>query len=372
MRYLLILTGIFVFTLQAKTPIGKVFDCNLGESVLGAKINQFRTQMGLKPLYISTKVSASVSKRNSSLMALGQRLYHPTFDWRNDKILSKKVADIYKDYRIINKAPNTNPGRKKGYILSYGEVAAGGINPARYKTYESLADAIIQGWYNSDRQRAVIFSNDTAKAEEKSFLGVSYSLDIHGNFYAAAHILSFTEVEIETPIGNVFNKKFADSLLFERINQKRIELGYTPFHKSALISEYISDRNVKIMISQRRLHHPKFDWENSADLTQKTKEIAREYIKVNPNCLAKRLGDRAYANISYTEVAINGTKSDTYGTYERLINLIVEGWYNSPPHRGILLSDDFGKRWGETSMFGVSVRMLGQNEFYAASNVIRF
>jgi len=126
------------------------------------------------------------------------------------------------------------------------------------------------------------------------------------------------------------------------------------------------------MISQRRLHHPKFDWENSVDLTQKTKEIAREYIKVNPNCLAKRLGDRAYASIEYTEVAINGTKSDTYGTYERLINLIVEGWYNSPPHRAILLSDDFGKRWGETSMFGVSVRMLGQNEFYAASNVIRF
>lgn len=118
MRYLLLfLTGIFVFTLKAKTPIGKVFDCNLGESVLGVKINQFRAQIGLKPLYISTKVSASVSKRNSSLMALGQRLYHPTFDWRNDALLSKKVAEIYKDYRIINKAQNTNPGGKKGYNI---------------------------------------------------------------------------------------------------------------------------------------------------------------------------------------------------------------------------------------------------------------
>jgi|LakMenE01Jun11ns_1017448.scaffolds.fasta_scaffold9876100_1 uncharacterized protein YkwD len=176
-------------------------------------------------------------------------------------------------------------------------------------------------------------------------------------------------VYAQTKIGSKFNEKFADSLLFEMINQKRVSLGLTPYYKSKTVSKYISKRNANIMVSMKTMFHPKFDWEHDSDLAKKVGLIGKEYRKINKtnNNYSKSTGI-PYA-VFMGEVACGGVNASQYETYENLLNLVIEGWYKSSGHRVIVFTKESANE-GETSFIGVSIKLDSNGNFYAVANLI--
>ena len=173
-------------------------------------------------------------------------------------------------------------------------------------------------------------------------------------------------------IGLVFDEKFADSLLFEKINQKRIELGKTPYVKSDKVSKYISQRNVGIMVSKSALFHPGYEWESDSVMTKNVVSIYKDYKKMFPN--DKNFSpsmNRPYA-MTYAEVALRGENYFYYETYEKLIDVMIEGWYNSLGHRVILLGNDVEVDNNEKSFIGVSIKVDKNGYYYSAANVVSF
>lgn len=192
MKNLIITIGILLSTLsiKAQTVIGSKFNEKFADSLLFEKINQKRVSLGFTPFYKSQTVSKYISERNANIMVSMKTLFHPKFDWEHDSVLAKKVGLIGKEYRKINKT-NTNYNKKTGipYAMFRGEVAAGGVNASQYETYEHLFDLVIEGWYKSESHRIIVFTNDEAKKDETSFIGVSVKLDSNGNFYAVANLV---------------------------------------------------------------------------------------------------------------------------------------------------------------------------------------
>lgn len=188
-----------------------------------------------------------------------------------------------------------------------------------------------------------------------------------------AVLISTLSVNAQTKIGSNFNEKFADSLLFEKINQKRVSLGFTPFYKSKVVSKEISQRNVDIMFSKNLLHHPGFKWEGDSVLTKKVVKIHKEYKKINKD--DKNLNPET--NVPYTmvymEVALGGDNLYYYETYEELIDVMINGWYNSLSHRVILLGSDASfTLFKETSFMGVSIKVNKEGKYYSAVNIVSF
>lgn len=183
-------------------------------------------------------------------------------------------------------------------------------------------------------------------------------------------LLSVLGVNAQTLIGTSFNKKFADSLLIVKINEKRIALGFTPFYKSDNVSNYISKRNCSIMASGGPAH-PEYKWETDPELKKKMVLISKEYAKVNKNTdHISPTTQLPYANgVSFMEVAAYGYGDIT--TYESLIDRVINGWYNSLGHRALLLSQDYSLEFNEVSFLGVSIQVIG-DRFYATANIISF
>lgn len=183
-------------------------------------------------------------------------------------------------------------------------------------------------------------------------------------------LLSVLGVNAQTLIGTSFNKKFADSLLIVKINEKRVALGFTPFHKSDNVSNYISKRNCSIMASGGPAH-PEYKWETDPELKKKMVLISKEYAKVNKNTdHISPTTQLPYANgVSFMEVAAYGYGDIT--TYESLIDRVINGWYNSLGHRALLLSQDYSLEFNEVSFLGVSIQVIG-DRFYATANIISF
>lgn len=182
-------------------------------------------------------------------------------------------------------------------------------------------------------------------------------------------LLLTLSVKSQTVIGPKFNQKFADSLLFEKINQKRVSLGLTTYYKSKTVSKYISERNANIMVSVKTMFHPKFDWEHDSDLSKKVGLIGKEYRKINKtnNNYSKATGI-PYA-VFIGEVACGGVNASQYETYENLLNLVIEGWYKSSGHRVIVFTKESANE-GETSFIGVSIKLDSNGNFYAVANLI--
>lgn len=183
-------------------------------------------------------------------------------------------------------------------------------------------------------------------------------------------LLSVLGVNAQTLIGTSFNKKFADSLLIVKINEKRIALGFTPFYKSDNVSNYISKRNCSIMASGGPAH-PEYKWETDPELKKKMVLISKEYAKVNKNTdHISPTTQLPYANgVSFMEVAAYGYGDIT--TYESLIDRVINGRYNSLGHRALLLSQDYSLEFNEVSFLGVSIQVIG-DRFYATANIISF
>ena len=182
-------------------------------------------------------------------------------------------------------------------------------------------------------------------------------------------LLSTLSVKSQTVIGPKFNQKFADSLLFEKINQKRVSLGLTTYYKSKTVSKYITERNANIMVSVKTMFHPKFDWEHDSVLSKQVGLIGKEYRKVNKT-------NNNYSNetgIPYAmfrgEVVCGGVNASQYITYEHLLDLVIDGWYNSPGHKVIIFGGEDAKK-GEISFVGVSVKLDAIGNFYAVANLV--
>ena len=181
-------------------------------------------------------------------------------------------------------------------------------------------------------------------------------------------LLSVLGVNAQTLIGTSFNKKFADSLLIVKINEKRIALGFTPFYKSDNVSNYISKRNCSIMASGGPAH-PEYKWETDPELKKKMVLISKEYAKVNKNTNHISPTTQEPYGVSFMEVAAYGYGDIT--TYESLIDRVINGWYNSLGHRALLLSQDYSLEFNEVSFLGVSIQVIG-DRFYATANIISF
>lgn len=176
----------------------------------------------------------------------------------------------------------------------------------------------------------------------------------------------------QTPIGTKFNEKFADSLLFEKINQKRIELGKTPYVKSDKVSKYISQRNVGIMVSKSDLFHPDYNWEDDSTMTNNVVSIYKDYKKMFTNNENFSFSNNRPHYMIYAEVALRGKNYYYYETYENLIDAMIQGWYNSLNHRVILLGNDFELDDNEKSFIGVSIKVDKNGCYYSAANVVSF
>jgi hypothetical protein len=175
-------------------------------------------------------------------------------------------------------------------------------------------------------------------------------------------------VYAQTLIGKSFNKKFADSLLIVKINEKRVSLGFTPFYKSNNVSNYISKRNCTIMASGGPAH-PEYKWETDPELKKKMVLISKEYAKVNKNTNHISPTTQEPYGVIFKEVAAYGEGDIT--TYESLIDRVINGWYNSLGHRALLLRDDHSLHFNEVSFLGVSIQVIG-DRFFATANIISF
>lgn len=185
-------------------------------------------------------------------------------------------------------------------------------------------------------------------------------------------LISNLGLNAQTPIGPKFNEKFADSLLFEKINQKRIELGKTPYVKSDKVSKYISQRNVGIMVSKSALFHPGYKWEDDSVMTKNVVSIYKDYKKMFPNNKNFSPSSNRPYRMTYAEVALRGENYSYYETYEKLIDVMIQGWYNSLGHRVILLGDDVDLEFNQKSFIGVSIKIDKNGYYYSAANVVSF
>lgn len=182
-------------------------------------------------------------------------------------------------------------------------------------------------------------------------------------------LISNFGLNAQTPIGTKFNQKFADSLLFEKINQKRVSLGLTPYYKSKTVSKYISERNANIMVSAKTMFHPKFDWEHDSVLAKQVGLIGKEYRKVNKTNKNYDKENGIPYSMFRGEVACGGVNASQYITYEYLLDLVINGWYNSPGHKVIIFEKEMAND-GEISFVGVSIKLDSNGSFYAVANLV--
>ena len=170
-----------------------------------------------------------------------------------------------------------------------------------------------------------------------------------------------------------YNSSLMDSILYQKISAFRIMLGLRPFPYSATVSKYISSRNTAIMCSKGYLHHPKFDWKNEASLKPKVKLMYSEFLNLMDSSYLNCYMPNQYKNMGepqlrYSEVAVMISRRNGK-TYEEIAELAVYLWYESPPHRFILLSEAFDPI---NNFVGVSIILCPNGPFYGAANVIGF
>ena len=132
------------------------------------------------------------------------------------------------------------------------------------------------------------------------------------------------------------------------------------------------------MYQKGYLHHPNFPWETDEALKQNVKCIFKEHLILLDssfiNCeFSSPYKLTCWENLRYTEVALSIPR-DYYkffnlSSYESIAELAVIAWYESLPHRAILLSECFDPN---DFFVGVSLRFCPNGYFYAAANVIAF
>jgi uncharacterized protein YkwD len=181
-------------------------------------------------------------------------------------------------------------------------------------------------------------------------------------------LLSTLSVKSQTVIGPVFNESFADSLIFAKINQVRVDSGLSKVYPSGKLRTFVSQKHSLTMVKENRLFHPGNP--KTREFYRQIGILGKEFSKVNNNFHVLYDSDSIPA-YSIDEIAVKINSQPT--TYEELAEKCVESWLNSPPHKGIMLSsgyDGYHHKYFNL-LCGVSIKKIG-NVYYGCVNYIDF
>jgi uncharacterized protein YkwD len=183
-----------------------------------------------------------------------------------------------------------------------------------------------------------------------------------------AALISTFSVNAQTKIGPVFNEYLADSFIFSKINEVRVNNGATKLVPSGNLRKYVSQRMVSIMVKENRLFHPPIPTDKG--FYKQIEIIGKEYSNVNDSQRILYLQDTIPVFV-ISEIAAK--VGNNFFTYEELAEKCVNGWLNSPPHKGIMLSENYNFRSKklENILVGVSTKKVN-NYYYSCVNYIEF
>jgi len=181
-------------------------------------------------------------------------------------------------------------------------------------------------------------------------------------------LLSTLSVKSQTVIGPVFNESFADSLIFVKINQVRVDSGLRKVYPSGKLRKFVSQKNSAIMVKENRLFHP--GNVETPEFVKQLNILAKEYLKINNNFRVV-YGSDSIPAYSIDEIAAKINSQPK--TYEELAEKCVNGWLNSPPHKGLMFNSgyDGSLHKYQNLLCGVSIKKSG-NVYYACVNYIEF
>ena len=181
-------------------------------------------------------------------------------------------------------------------------------------------------------------------------------------------LLSTLSVKSQNVIGSVFNESFADSLIFAKINQVRVDSGLRKVYPSGKLRKFVSQKNSAIMVSQNRLFHPELL--ETREFVRQLAELGKEFSKINNNFKVV-YGSDSIPAYSIDEIAVKINSQPK--TYEELVEKCIDGWLNSSAHKGIMLTASYD---GHHHMYvnllcGVSIKKIN-NVYYGCVNYIQF
>ena len=181
-------------------------------------------------------------------------------------------------------------------------------------------------------------------------------------------LLSTLSIKAQTVIGPVFNESFADSLIFAKINQVRVDSGLRKVYPSGKLRKFVSQKNSSIMVKQNRLFHPELL--ETREFARQLAVLGKEFSKINDNYHVI-YGSDSIPSYGIDEISIKINSQPN--TYEELAEKCVEGWLNSPPHKGIMFSYGYNGYLHkyQNLLCGVSIKKSG-NVYYGCVNYIEF
>jgi uncharacterized protein YkwD len=179
-------------------------------------------------------------------------------------------------------------------------------------------------------------------------------------------LLSTLSIKAQTVIGPVFNESFADSLIFAKINQVRVDSGLRKVYPSGKLRKFVSQKNSSIMVKQNRLFHPELL--ETREFVRQLAVLGKEFSKINDNYHVI-YGSDSVPSYSIDEIAIKINSQPN--TYEELAERCVESWLNSTPHKGIMLICGYDGYKYQNLLCGVSIKKSG-NVYYGCVNYIKF
>jgi uncharacterized protein YkwD len=181
-------------------------------------------------------------------------------------------------------------------------------------------------------------------------------------------LLSTLSIKAQTVIGPVFNESFADSLIFSKINQVRVDSGLRKVYPSGKLRKFVSQKNSSIMVKQNRLFHPELL--ETREFVRQLAVLGKEFSKINDNYHVI-YGSDSIPSYGIDEISIKINSQPN--TYEELAEKCVEGWLNSPLHKGIMFSYGYNGYLHkyQNLLCGVSIKKSG-NVYYGCVNYIEF
>jgi uncharacterized protein YkwD len=174
--------------------------------------------------------------------------------------------------------------------------------------------------------------------------------------------------QTQTIIGSVFDEKFADSLILDKINQVRFDKGLSIVYPSNKLRTYISQKQSSTMVKENRLFHPGNP--ENLDFYRQIATLGKEFSKINDKYELVYNSD-SVPSYSIDEIAVKINSQPS--TYEELAERCVKAWLNSPPHKGIMLSSGYNGYLHKyfNLLCGVSIKKTG-NVYYGCVNYIEF
>lgn len=164
-----------------------------------------------------------------------------------------------------------------------------------------------------------------------------------------------------------FNHVYADSLLWERINDLRVKNNKKRIPPSFGVRRYISKVNSTKLKERKSCFHPHWSF-TDAQNRKASAHILKE-MKSHFNLTTDDSPLRC-SSFSYTEVAA-ATWGYTFDTYNEMAKYFAQMWWDSKGHKEILYEGDYGNYQKSVYMIGVSIQNEG-NDYYAIANVIGY